>query len=129
MSFEHLLSGSVWITLYLTMTLLRKTVDYPSEDDSIRKYLGFNLKLLSFIGLEFNLNNDRPIKKSRFVQTLPIFMTNTLSLTVAIIEVTFIRVVLKQHEKHLAAQISSELFSNILCISKVFMKNKSTLPN
>ncbi|OXU23950.1 hypothetical protein TSAR_009946 [Trichomalopsis sarcophagae] len=88
------------------------------QNNDIREYLGLNLKMLSFIGLEFNLNNDQPIKKSKFMQILPIFMTNIVSLTIAALEITFIAFVLRNHEEHLAVQICSELFSNILCIGK-----------
>lgn len=107
------------------MTLVYKTIreNHPSSQDNadIRKYLGLNLRMLSFIGLEFSLNDDRPIKKSRFMQTLPIFMTNAMELTIAAVQISFIAFVLREHrEERLTTQICSELFSNVLCISKVY---------
>lgn len=103
------------------MTLLYGMGENAPQDDDIRKYLNFNFNMLSFIGMEFNLNNDRPIKKSKFQQIIPIFVTNVMGLTLAAFEVNTVAFILREHNKEFSTtDICSELFSIILCICKVF---------
>ncbi|NP_001177618.1 odorant receptor 285 [Nasonia vitripennis] len=88
----------------------------PNKD--IEKYLGLNLKMLSCIGLDVSLENDDVIQERRILEKMPIFMTNGLGIFAAILQISLITDSMTHNRMFLATQVSSHLFSNMLCISK-----------
>ncbi|NP_001177609.1 odorant receptor 269 [Nasonia vitripennis] len=95
---------------------MKTSVNQPTEDD-LEYYIGFNLKLLSSIGLKCSL--EKNLKSLGLINKLPTFIMCIHGLIFFIFENYFIRDIWSS-DKTLAMQILSQEVSNIQCISKGF---------
>ena len=78
--------------------------------------------MLQYSSLKVTLNINEEIGKPKFVEKWPVVLTIALGISAAFLQVSLIVESMTHDEKYLAMQISSHMFSNLLCISKVILK-------
>lgn len=92
--------------------------EQPQNGD-IEIYLSLNLKMLSCIGFDIRLHENSIGKETKFLKKIPALLVIALELYAAICQVILIGEAMKNHEYFMATQVTSHIFTNMLCMSKV----------